>query len=550
MPKSKDDWRREVYRPSRENMPERKSSFATLSGISIEPLYTAEDLADWDPAARLGYPGVFPFTRGVYPTMYRSRWWTMRQYAGFGTPEETNRRFRYLLKMGQTGLSVAFDLPTQIGYDSDHDLARGEVGRVGVAVDSVRDLETLFDGIPLDRVSTSMTINATAVILFAGYLALARKRGVPPERLAGTLQNDILKEYIARGTYIYPPGPSLRIVLDVIEFAVEHVPRWNPISISGYHIREAGADAVQETAFTLADGVTYVEGARERGLDLNRVGRRLSFFFSAHNHFFEEIAKFRAARRMWAVLMRDEFGVRDPRAMMLRFHTQTAGSTLTYQQPEVNLIRVAYQALAAVLGGTQSLHTNAYDEALGLPSETSALLALRTQQVLAEETGVADCVDPLGGAYYLERLTDEIERRAREYLDRIRRMGGMPAAVQNRFVQQEIQQSAYRYQKGVESGSIPVIGVNRYRMEDRPIEPFRPDPRVEEEQIRRLRELRRTRDSREVRACLRRLEQAAREEGRNLVLPVLDAVMAEATVGEIADVLRGVFGEYEDANPV
>lgn len=543
----KDEWLRIHYQPSLQKNGERRSRFDTTSRIPIEPVYTEENLSGWLAGSRLGFPGLYPFTRGIYPSMYRSRLWTMRQYAGFGTAAETNRRFLYLLEQGQTGLSVAFDLPTQIGFDSDHPLAEGEVGRVGVAIDSLRDMEVLFDGIPLDRVSTSMTINATAIILFCMYLAVARKKGIAHNSLSGTLQNDILKEYVARGTYIYPPQPSLRLVFDVIEFAVHHVPRWNPISISGYHIREAGATAVQELAFTLANGIAYVNGIHERNLDLDKVGARLSFFFSAHNHFFEEIAKFRAARRMWAQIMKERFGVRDERAMMLRFHTQTAGSTLTYQSPEINIIRVAYQALAAVLGGTQSLHTNAYDEALGLPTESSALLALRTQQVLAEETGVADTVDPLGGSYFIETLTEHLESAARDYLKRIDDLGGVTTAIESHYLQKEIQQAAYRYQQGIENREIPIIGVNLYPGSEQPPEPFRPDPQTESDQKQRLRELRRTRNRRLVRRVLRDLKSAAARPNTNLVPVILNAVEAEATLGEIADTLREVFGEFEDS---
>lgn len=545
-PDRKDDWKNTVYAESIKRQPERKTRFQTVSGLDIDALYTPADLENWDYDDRLGYPGMFPFTRGVYGSMYRSRLWTMRQYAGFGTAEETNKRFKYLLEQGQTGLSVAFDLPTQMGYDPDHPLAGGEVGRVGVSIATLEDMERLLDGIPLDRVSTSMTINATAIILFAMYLAVAEKNNISFEKLSGTLQNDILKEYIARGTYIYPPEPSVRLVIDVIEFASRYVPRWNPISISGYHIREAGANAVQEIAFTFADAITYVEEIQKRGLDLNRIGRRLSFFFAAHNEFFEEVAKFRAARRLWARIMKERFNVTNPEALRLRFHTQTAGSTLTYQQPEVNIIRVAYQALAAVLGGTQSLHTNAYDEALGLPSEKSALLALRTQQVLAEETGVADTIDPLGGSYFIESLTDRLEEAVNHYLQRIEEIGGMKKAIESHYIQKEIQKSAYQYQQEVETGKRVIVGVNRYRMDEPPVEPFQPPAKSEEEQKERVRQFRRSRNQRSVSGALRNLEQAAKRNDVNLVLPVLDAVRKGATLGEIADVFRQVFGEYED----
>ncbi len=497
---------------------------------------------------RLGAPGSFPFTRGIHPTMYRGRLWTMRQYAGFGTAAESNRRYRYLLDQGVTGLSVAFDLPTQIGYDSDHALAAGEVGRVGVAIDSLEDMARLFDGIPLDRVSTSMTINATAIILLALYVAAGKRQGVDPRRLAGTVQNDILKEYVARGTYIYPPRDSLRIVTDVVAFCEQELPRWHPVSISGYHIREAGSTAAQELAFTFAHALTYVQAAVDRGLDVNSFGSRLSFFFNAHNDFLEEIAKFRAARRLWATLMRDRFGATAPRAQQLRFHTQTAGSTLTAQQPENNIVRVALQALAAVLGGTQSLHCNGRDEALGLPTEEAAQIALRTQQIIAAETGVTDTVDPVGGAWTIETLTDRLESEALSLLERIDERGGVLAAIESGFIQAEIQETAYRAQQSVDAGEAVVVGVNRFTADEAtPIETHRIDPQIEIDQAARVGALRGARDPDAPRAALAAVERAARD-GSNLVPPIIGAVEALATVGEIADSLRTVFGEYRAAD--
>ena len=496
---------------------------------------------------RLGVPGGFPFTRGIHPTMYRGRLWTMRQYAGFGTAAESNRRYRYLLEQGVTGLSVAFDLPTQIGYDSDHALAAGEVGRVGVAIDSLEDMSRLFDAIPLDRVSTSMTINATAIILLALYVAAGRRQGVDPRGLTGTVQNDILKEYVARGTYIYPPRASLRIVTDIVAFCDRELPRWHPISISGYHIREAGSTAAQEIAFTFAHALAYVQAARDRGLDVDSFGSRLSFFFNAHNDFLEEIAKFRAARRLWARLMRDRFGATAPRAQQLRFHTQTAGSTLTAQQPENNIVRVALQALAAVLGGAQSLHCNGRDEALGLPTEEAAQIALRTQQIIAAETGVADTVDPVGGAWTIERLTDRLEADALSLLERVDERGGVPAAIESGFIQAEIQEAAYRAQQDVDSGAKVVVGVNRYAADGAaPIEVQRIDPQIESDQAARVGALRAARDAEAARTALAAVERAARD-GTNLVPPIVAAVEALATVGEIADTLRAVFGEYRAA---
>ncbi|HHW43006.1 methylmalonyl-CoA mutase [Desulfofundulus thermobenzoicus] len=522
--------------------PERRPQFATDSEIEIKTLYTPVDLEQVDYERDLGFPGSYPFTRGVQPNMYRGRLWTMRQYAGFGTAEETNKRFRYLLEQGQTGLSVAFDLPTQIGYDSDHPLARGEVGKVGVAIDSLLDMETLFEGIPLDRVSTSMTINAPAAILLAMYIAVAEKQGVTPDKLNGTIQNDILKEYIARGTYIFPPGPSMRLITDIFAYCSKNIPNWNTISISGYHIREAGSTAVQEVAFTLADGIAYVQAAINAGLNVDDFAPRLSFFFNAHLNFFEEIAKFRAARRLWARIMKERFGAQNPRSWMLRFHTQTAGCSLTAQQPMVNIMRTAYEALSAVLGGTQSLHTNSYDEALALPSDQSVLIALRTQQVIGYEIGVTDTVDPLGGSYFIESLTGEIEEKAAAYINKIDEMGGAPEAIE--FMQREIQNSAYRYQMDIESGQKVVIGVNKFQMEEeKPKGLLKVDPAVAEHQTARLRDLRASRDNQKVKQVLDALRDAA-STSENLMPLIIDAVKAYATLGEICDSLREVFGEY------
>ena len=519
----------------------------TSSGLDVPEFAKPNDLAGWEAERDLGFPGEYPYTRGIHPSGYRSRFWTMRQYAGFGTAVEANARFRYLLAQGQTGLSIAFDLPTQIGLDSDHPMARGEVGRVGVAIDSLEDMATLFEGIPLERVSTSMTINATAAILLALYLAVAEKQGADLKKISGTIQNDILKEYIARGTYIYPPGPALRIVTDIFAFCHEHAPEWNTISISGYHIREAGSTAVQEVAFTLANAIAYVEAAGARGLKVDDFAPRLSFFLNAHNDLLEEVAKFRAARRLWARLMRERFQAEDPRSWMFSFHTQTAGSTLTAQQPDVNLVRVTLQALAAVLGGTQSLHTNARDEALALPSEDSALLALRTQQIIAQESGVAQTVDPLGGSYFIEDLTNRIEKAAEEYLRKIDAMGGVLRAIQTGFIQREIQQSAYEYQKQIESGKRVMVGVNRYTSaESAPLSLLRIDSEIERAQVGRLKALRARRNAERVRTALQEVEAAARGD-QNLMPPILEAVKAFATVGEISDVLRQVFGQYQES---
>jgi methylmalonyl-CoA mutase N-terminal domain/subunit len=523
---------------------EGERTFLTASGLPRERVYSPNDL----PAAEeIGEPGTYPFTRGLYPDGYRVRYWTMRQYAGFGTARESNRRYRYLLSEGTTGLSVAFDLPTQIGYDSDAPEAAGEVGRVGVAIDSLEDMETLLEGIPLDRVSTSMTINATAAILLALYVAVARRRGVPETALSGTVQNDILKEYVARGTYIYPPSASIRLVTDVIAYCAERVPKWNPISISGYHIREAGATAPQEIAFTFAHALEYVRAARAVGLDPARFGERLSFFFACHSDFIEEVAKFRAARRMWARLVKDSLGVTNPRAQQLRFHVQTGGVTLTAQEPDNNVARVTLQALAAVLGGCQSLHTNAKDEALALPTEASARLALRTQQVIAHETGVADTVDPLGGAYAVEAATDRLEREARRILDRIEDRGGALKAIERGEIQREIQESAYRHQRRIEAGEQVIVGVNRYQEGNAAVPPdtLRIDPDVEREQVERVRALRARRDPGPWKSALAAVEDRARA-GGNLVPVIVDAVMAQATVGEIAGRLRAVFGEHRE----
>ena len=538
-PKTPKEWLRDVYRPAVEKTPERRARFVTSSGLELPPVLAAPDDVD--------LPGVFPFTRGVHPTMYRSKLWTMRQYAGFGDAAESNRRYRYLLEQGQTGLSVAFDLPTQMGLDSDSPRAIGEVGKVGVAVSSLADMQQLFDGIPLDQVSTSMTINATAGTLLAFYLVVAEAQGVPFAKLRGTIQNDILKEYVARGTYIYPPRPSMRLVTDLFAYCGAQVPQWNTISISGYHIREAGSTAAQEVAFTLADGVAYVEAALSAGLAVDAFAPRLTFFFNVHNNFFEEVAKFRAARRLWALIMRDRFGAKDSRSQMLRFHTQTAGSTLTAQQPENNVVRVALQALAAVMGGTQSLHTNSMDEALSLPSEKAVTLALRTQQVIANETGVADVVDPLGGSHLVESLTDEIERAARVLIDRIDDLGGMVAAIEQGFPQREIEEAAYQSQLAVESGDRVVVGVNAFASQmEPPAGPSKPDPLSEERQRARLADLRTSRDAGRASRALEALVAAAR--GTENVTPkILEAARSWCTVGEIADAMRRVFGEHREA---
>lgn len=523
------------------------SEVETASHIPVHPLYTPADLKGSDYETEIGYPGEYPFTRGVQATMYRGRLWTMRQYAGMGDAEESNKRYKYLLANGTTGLSVAFDLPTQIGMDSDHALAAGEVGKVGVAIDSIEDMERLFDGIDLTKISTSMTINATASILLALYVAVAKRQGADIRKLSGTVQNDVLKEYIARGTYIYPPHRAMRVITDMFAWAKENVPEWNTISISGYHMREAGSTAVQEVAFTLGNGIAYVEAAIKAGLDVDQFAPRLSFFFNAHSDFLEEVAKFRAARRMWARIMREHFKAKNPRSWMLRFHTQTAGSTLTAQQPENNIVRTAIQALAAVMGGTQSLHTNSYDEALALPTEQAARIALRTQQIIAYESGAAQTVDPLAGSYYIETLTSEIERRAAEYLGKIEVMGGMLKAIERGFVQQEIQNAAYEYQQAVDREQAIVVGVNRFEVEaERPIPIQRIDPALEPKQIERVRALRAKRDGSACDEAIKKVEVAARS-GENLMPKILSAIEAFATVGEISDAMRRVFGEYREA---
>jgi methylmalonyl-CoA mutase, N-terminal domain len=523
---------------------ERRARFATLSGLPVERLYTAESLDSWQAESQLGYPGEFPFTRGIYPTMYRGRFWTMRQYAGFGTAVESNERYRYLLSQGQMGLSVAFDLPTQMGMDSDHPLARGEVGKVGVAIDSLEDMETLFDHIPLEKVSTSMTINSTAAILLCLYVAVARKQGVSPDKLSGTIQNDILKEYIARGTYIYPVKQAMRIVTDIFAWCRETLPKWNSISISGYHIREAGSTAVQEVAFTLADGITYVQAALDAGLGIDEFAPKLSFFFNAHNDLLEEVAKFRAARRLWAKIMRERFHAKDTRSLLLRFHAQTAGSSLTAQQPENNIVRVAIQALGAVLGGCQSLHTNSMDEALALPTEAAALIALRTQQIIAYETGSTNTIDPLAGSYAIESLTNEIEKHAEQYLGKIDALGGMIQAIESGFVQTEIQRAAYDFQRSIESKEQIVVGVNDFVTPEHPqIPTLRIAAEIERAQVARLQALRARRDCGKAMTALAELERRAKT-GENLLTAILQAVEAYATVGEISDALRHVYGEY------
>ncbi|HKZ75477.1 MAG TPA: methylmalonyl-CoA mutase family protein [Actinomycetota bacterium] len=516
----------------------------TDSGIELKPLYGPDDLDGFDPMRDLGRPGEPPFTRGVYPTMYRGRLWTMRQYAGMGTAEETNRRFRYLLEHGQTGLSVAFDLPTQMGYDSDHPRAEGEVGKTGVAIDSVEDMRRLFDGIPLDQASTSMTINATAPILLLLYELAAEEQGIEPARLSGTVQNDLLKEYAARGTYIYPPKPSMRLITDLFAYCRDRIPRWNTISVSGYHMREAGATAVQEVAFTLANAIAYVQAALDAGLAVDDFAPRLSFFFACHMNLFEEIAKFRAARRMWARIMTERFGAKDPRSAMLRFHTQTGGATLTAQQPENNIVRTTLEALAAVLGGTQSLHTNSFDEALALPTENAVKIALRTQQIIGHESGVPATVDPVAGSYLVESLTNEIEDRANRYVDKIEGMGGAVAAIEAGFYQDEIHEAAFRIQQGIETGERVVVGVNRFQDPDERIVEIQ---KIAEEdvakQVQRVHELRASRDAAEVERALAAVEDAARG-ADNLLYPMKDALRARATLGEVSDVLRGAFGEY------
>jgi methylmalonyl-CoA mutase, N-terminal domain len=541
---TKKKWEESILAKSLSKDPERQEKFETSSGIDL-PRVAFPQHPDEEYLESLGFPGAFPFTRGVQPTMYRSRFWTMRMYAGFATAEESNARYRYLIEHGGTGLSVAFDLPTQMGFDSDSPRAKGEVGKSGVAIDSLEDMEILFKDIPLDKVSTSMTINSTASILLALYMAVAEKQGVSPDKISGTVQNDLLKEYIARGTYIYPPQHSMRIITDVFAFCKDHVPKWNTISISGYHIREAGSTAVQEVAFTLANGLAYVKSAVERGLKVDDFASRLSFFFNAHNNFLEEVAKFRAARRLWAKLMKERFKATD-RSGMLRFHTQTGGSTLTAQQIDNNVVRVAYQAMSAVFGGTQSLHTNSRDEALALPTEASATLALRTQQILAYETGIADTIDPFAGSYVVEALTDEIEKRAREYIEKIDAMGGAVKAIESGFQQREIQEAAYRYQKAIEEEKLTIVGVNKFQMKEEPVKDIlRVNPEIEVKQCKKLKALRERRDNNAVKQVREKLAQAAR--GRDNLMPhILNAVKCYTTLGEISDTLREVFGVYQE----
>ena len=538
-----DEWRRELY----EAAPERQGElFSTISGLENDPLYTP-DTVEIDYEAELGYPGVYPFTRGVYPSMYRGRLWTMRQFAGFGTAEETNERFRYLLDHGQTGLSTAFDMPTLMGYDSDHPRSLGEVGREGVAIDSLADVETLFQGIPLAEVSTSMTINAPAAMLLAFYACVGEQQGASRAELRGTIQTDILKEYIAQKEWIFPPEPSMRLVTDMVEFCAQEMPNWHPISISGYHIREAGSNAIQELAFTLADGFAYVDAAIERGLDVDDFAPRLSFFFNAHVDFFEEIAKYRAARRIWARELRDRYGAKNPRSWLMRFHTQTAGVSLTAQQPEVNIVRTALEAMAAVLGGTQSLHTNSFDEALALPTEDAVRIALRTQQVIAHETGAVNTLDPLGGSYYVEDLTNRLEAEAYDYFDRIEKLGGVIPAIKENFFQREIADASFRYQHEVEQKQRIIVGVNRYELEDEPdVEILRIDPTLEGKQIERVQALRGRRDSAAVEAALARLKQAAARDRDNLMPPLVDAAKAYVTLGEMCDALRSVWGTWTE----
>jgi methylmalonyl-CoA mutase N-terminal domain/subunit len=541
-------WMDSLYTVSMKRSPEREKEFTTASFSPIQPLYSPLDVSENDYEAKIGFPGQYPFTRGIQPTMYRGRFWTMRQYAGFGTAKESNERYRYLLEQGQTGLSVAFDLPTQIGYDSDDSLADGEVGKVGVAIDTLADMEVLFDRIPLDKVSTSMTINSPAAVLLAMYIAVAEKQGVGKDVINGTVQNDILKEYIARGTYIFPPKPSLRLITDIFQYCKIEIPKWNTISISGYHIREAGSTAAQEVGFTLADGIAYVQAAIDAGLDVDDFAGQLSFFFNAHNDLFEEVAKFRAARRLWAKIMKERFHAKKPKSMMLRFHTQTAGSTLTAQQVDNNIVRVTVQTLAAVLGGTQSLHTNSRDEALALPTEASVRVALRTQQIVAHESGVAETVDPLAGSYYVEAMTDHIEAEAMEYIRKIDGVGGMISAIEAGYPQSEIQKASYRSTKMMEAGNRIVVGVNKYRVEEQELEGLlKIDRSVQDAQIQFLRKIRTERNQTEVDARLSELKKAA--EGTDNLMPfVLHAVRAYASVGEICNTLRSVFGEYREHN--
>lgn len=540
-----DEWLNNTYKKFTSKNPERKKEFTTASFSPVKELYTPDDFSD-NHDDKLGFPGEYPFTRGIQPTMYRGRYWTMRQYAGFGNAKESNERYRYLLEQGQSGLSVAFDLPTQIGYDSDDPIAYGEVGKVGVAIDTLADMEILFDKIPLDKVSTSMTINAPASVLLAMYIAVAEKQGVTRDKISGTIQNDILKEYIARGTYIYPPKPSMRLITNIFEFCSKEVPKWNTISISGYHIREAGSTAAQEVGFTLANGIAYVEAAIKAGLDVDTFGQRLSFFFNSHNDLLEEVAKFRAARRLWAKIMKERFSAKNPKSMMLRFHTQTAGSTLTAQQVDNNIVRVTIQTLAAALGGTQSLHTNSRDEALALPTEESVRIALRTQQIVAEESGIANTVDPLAGSYYVESMTDSIEKEATEYIEKIDAMGGMTEAIEAGFVQTEIQKSAYKYEMEIEENEKIIVGVNKYQIkESEHKDLLKIDIKVQEEQIKFLKKVRSGRNNEEVNKNLADLKKAA-EGSNNLMPPILEAVRNYASIGEICNTMRSVFGEYKE----
>ncbi len=544
--KERERWEKKAVDKSLTRLPERKTEFLTNSNISVERIYTPTEIEKLDYLQELGFPGEYPYTRGVYPTMYRGRLWTMRQYAGFGTAEQTNERFRYLLKQGQTGLSVAFDFPTQIGLDCDHPLSLGEVGKVGVSVGTLKEMEFLFDQIPLNKVTTSMTINAPAAVLLGMYIAIAQKQGLDPSTLGGTIQNDVLKEYVARGMYIYPPKSSMKLITDIFEYCGKNMPRWNTISISGYHIREAGATSVQEVAFTLANGIAYVQAAISCGLNADEFARRLSFFFACHNNFLEEIAKFRAARRLWARIMRDRFEAKNPDSWQLRFHTQTSGVTLTAQQPHGNIVRVALQALAAVLGGTQSLHTNSFDEAYALPSQEAATIALRTQQIIAYESGVADTVDPLAGSYCIEALTNQIEEDAMRYIEEVDRRGGAVNAIEEGYMQREITETAYKYQKEVEKKDRIVVGVNEFAAEEEAsIKLSRVDPAVEKKVVERLNRVKRDRDKRKVTEALDRLREAAEAGTENLMYPIVDAVRLYATIGEICNVLREIYGEYK-----
>ncbi|MEA3391359.1 MAG: methylmalonyl-CoA mutase family protein [Candidatus Marinimicrobia bacterium] len=543
--KTKKDWLGTTYEAFCQKGGERPEAFKTMSGVKIDPLYTPEDLNN-NYNDEIGYPGEYPYTRGVYPTMYRGRYWTMRQYAGFGDAKQSNERYKYLLKHGQTGLSVAFDLPTQIGYDSDNPICDGEIGKVGVAIDSLEDMEVLFDQIPLDKVSTSMTINSPASILLAMYMVVAEKQGVSSDKLTGTIQNDILKEYIARGTYIFPPKASMRLVTDTFEYCSKNIPKWNTISISGYHIREAGSTAAQEIGFTLADGIAYTEAALKAGMDIDAFAGRLSFFFNAHNNLFEEVAKFRAARRLWAKIMAERFGAKKAKSLMLRFHTQTGGSTLTAQQPDNNIVRVAIQALSAVLGGTQSLHTNSKEEALALPSEESVRIALRTQQVIAYESGVTQTIDPLAGSYFIEALTDKLEAEAQAYIEKIDELGGMSTAIEQGYVQREIQREAYRTQKEIENNECVIVGLNKFSIkENAPKNLLRVDRRIQQEQIKRIKDLKSRRDNNEVKKSLEKLKIAC--QGNDSLMPyIVASVRVYATLGEICNVMRDIFGEYKE----